>query len=234
MSRGESGYPGHHGSAPDDQVPLPTTWVRSAFFSYISQQDLPPEDGNNFRPLWLQSISREAGPIALSEKPMAREDFRGRSARHPFCLSPARRIYPQVSRSETSFLMKSSEPPAVGDVAGPESVWQELEMTCDEAIQASRHVGACLERGVGTAEFVPLLRRELELARSIQTGIARLRAGGGSPPGEIAAARGRFARRLAQLLDLEGDNRRQLSRRGVVINGLPARADTRRKPRLPR
>ena len=104
-----------------------------------------------------------------------------------------------------------------------------------EAIQASRHVGACLDQGVGSAEFVPLLRRELELARSIQSGIARLRSGdspaGNSPPGsstspdDITAARDRFE----QLLDLERDNRRQLSRRGVVISGLPALAATGRK-----
>ena len=130
--------------------------------------------------------------------------------------------------------MNSSEPALVDGAGGPESVWQELETTCDEAIQASRHVGACLDRGVGAAEFVPLLRRELELARSIQSGIARLRSGGSSAPGGIATARDRFARRLAQLLDLESDNRRQLSRRGVVISGLPARADTGRKPPLPR
>lgn len=131
--------------------------------------------------------------------------------------------------------MKSSEPLLVDGTGGPESVWQELETTCDEAIQASQHVGACLDRGVGAAEFVPLLRRELELARSIQSGIARLRAGGSSPPpGWIATARDRFARRLAQLLDLERDNRRQLSRRGVVISGLPARAGTGRKPPLSR
>jgi len=124
--------------------------------------------------------------------------------------------------------MKSSPLPG-----GPESVWQELETTCDEAIQASPQVGALIDRGVGSAEFVAPLRRELELARSIQSGIARSgdsRPDSSPPPDVNATARDRFARHLDQLLDLERDNRRQLSRRGVVISGLPTRANSGRKP----
>mgnify|MGYP001201878703 CR=1 FL=1 len=49
---------------------------------------------------------------------------------------------------------------------------------------------------------------------------------------EIATACDCFARPLDQLLDLERDNRRQLSRRGVVISGLPTQANSGRKPLL--
>ena len=104
--------------------------------------------------------------------------------------------------------------------AGTSSVWLELEAVCDEAIEASRHVGACLDEGVAAVEFVPLLRRELDLARTIGRQLKDIApADVPALPDGRAAARDRLAHRLHELLDLEKHNQRLLSRRGVVISG---------------
>ena len=125
----------------------------------------------------------------------------------------------------------TSMTPLAGGTCGSESVWQELAAACDEAIQASRHVGACLDDGAAVAELVPLLKCELELARSIQSQISQLRVGDlPSRSHDDAVARDDLAGRLAELLGLEQQNQRLLSLRGVKINGPRPRVGRRKPP----
>ena len=126
----------------------------------------------------------------------------------------------------------TSETPLADGTDGSVSVWHELAAACDEAIQASRQVGVCLDDGVAVAELVPLLKRELGLARSIQSQIGRLRVGdlpSRSTP-DAVVARDRLAGSLAELLGLEQQNQRLLSLRGVRINGPPPRVGRRKPP----
>lgn len=104
--------------------------------------------------------------------------------------------------------------PAASETPSPE---EELETLCAALLYLSQQVAGALQQGAGAPVLVPLLRQELDLARRLQEGIfSSARQPGGARTGE---RRQRLASDLRALLDLEQDNHRLLSRRGIRLRG---------------
>ena len=93
--------------------------------------------------------------------------------------------------------------------------WRDLEKTCEAAIQVSRQVAAHLNAGAMAGDFLPLLRHQANLANEVRDDIARL--GGLGPEKTADSGRDRLLGRLLELLDMERENQRMLSRRGVRL-----------------
>ena len=101
------------------------------------------------------------------------------------------------------------------DTQTSEDLWRQIETTCTAAIRLSQDLTTHLQRGARADEFVPLLRRELELTDQIRIDIHQL--GRHSAPVD-APRRDRLARNMRLLLDLEDQNHRLLTRKGVRLN----------------
>ena len=98
--------------------------------------------------------------------------------------------------------------------------WLDLEETCEAALRLSREVASHIDGGAGVGVYLPLLRRQLDLAEEVRSRIARL---GGLGPnrqdrGHQDEGRQRVVGHLVELLDLEQRNQTMLSRRGARIS----------------
>lgn len=110
-----------------------------------------------------------------------------------------------------------STPQTHADAPGPTNAWDELAGLCDALRALAAEVAQGLQRGVGAGVLVPLLRKELELARSLQEGIARC---GRQPATVQSRAQGlELSRHLGSLLETESANQRLLQRRGIRLRG---------------
>ena len=95
-------------------------------------------------------------------------------------------------------------------------LWQELEAACAAAIRLSQEVATCLQQGLGAHEFVPLLRRESQLADQLRQGIRQL---GQQCQAADGNRREDLARHMQTLIEMEQQNYRLLTRKGVVLSG---------------
>ena len=97
-----------------------------------------------------------------------------------------------------------------------ERTWRELNLACEIALNLSHKVGKHLEDGASATELVPLLQRELELARNIKSGIHRLATTDGVtlPP----TYKNQLTPRIESLMDQQEQNRTLLTQRGVRIS----------------
>lgn len=97
------------------------------------------------------------------------------------------------------------------------SPWDELAGLCENLRALSAQVSQSLEQGAGVGVLVPLLRKELELARRLQEHIARC----GQQPcsAQFRAQRQNLSGRLGALLETEQANQRLLKRRGIRLRG---------------
>ena len=108
------------------------------------------------------------------------------------------------------------------DMENPENhtlvpLWQTLIAACGDAIGLSRDIASRLQQGAAARELESLLRREAQLAHQLQAGIGRL--GQQKPDPESGVYRTRLLGQMRDLLDLEQQNHRLLSRRGVKLTG---------------
>lgn len=97
------------------------------------------------------------------------------------------------------------------------SPWDELSGLCETLSTLSAQVSQSLEQGAGPAVLIPLLREELELARSLQEGIARC----GQQPSTVQARAHsqELSIKLGSLLETETANQSLLKRRGIRLRG---------------
>jgi len=105
----------------------------------------------------------------------------------------------------------SSKPKTASD-------WLDLEEACEAALSLSREVASHLDGGAGVGVYLPLLRRQLDLAEEVRSRIARLGGLGGGDAGRQNERRQRVIGHLVELLDLEQSNQTLLSRRGARIS----------------
>lgn len=101
--------------------------------------------------------------------------------------------------------------------------WRDLEETCEAALRISREVASHIDGGAVVGAYLPLLRRQLDLAEEVRSRIARL---GGLGPERLDDERPHDGRQrvighLVELLDLEQSNQTMLSRRGARITAGP-------------
>lgn len=100
---------------------------------------------------------------------------------------------------------------------GTLSPWDELSGLCETLNALAAQVSQNLQQGAGPAVLVPLLRKELELAKSLREGIAHCSQ---QPPTAQARARSQdLSGRLGALLETEQANQSLLKRRGIRLRG---------------
>ena len=93
--------------------------------------------------------------------------------------------------------------------------WNDLESTCSAALEVSQIIGRHLSGGSPAHAVVKSLRHEARLAAKLSRGIELI-----DPSSAIARDRSpRLAERMKSLLDLEHENYRLLSRKGVKLSG---------------
>ena len=95
------------------------------------------------------------------------------------------------------------------------STWDEVAALCENLRALSAQVGQSLQQGAGAGVLVPLLRKELALARSLQEGLARC----GQQPTAQSGARSEMSAQLRDLLEREQANQNLLKRRGIRLRG---------------
>ncbi len=113
------------------------------------------------------------------------------------------------------------------DTQTSEDLWRQIETSCTAAIRLSQDLTTHLQRGAQADEFVPLLHRELELTNQIRTDIHQL--GRHSTPVDVPR-RDHLAQQMRLLLDLEDQNHRLLTRKGVRLNNPSFTHRHRRRP----
>ena len=97
------------------------------------------------------------------------------------------------------------------------SLWQELEAVCAAAIRLSQDVAVHLRQGAKAHAFTPLLHREKELIDQLCGGIHLLDQQ--APDATACSCRAHLAQQMQTLLDLEQQNHRLLSRKGIKLSG---------------
>jgi hypothetical protein len=111
-----------------------------------------------------------------------------------------------------------------------EPSWSHLLASCLEALGLSRQIHEALVQGAAAAALIPLLRREAELAGTIQGGISDL----GAQERMLTAPpeHAELVLQMAALAAMEEDNRRLFASRGVRLShhGAP-RSIPRSRPR---
>lgn len=110
-----------------------------------------------------------------------------------------------------------SHPQAAALPSAVSSPWNEVAGLCESLRALSAQVGQSLEQGAGTGVLVPLLRKELELARSLREGIARCAQQPSSA--QSKAHRQDLGGQLGSLLETEQTNQNLLKRRGIRLRG---------------
>ncbi|MCC7261129.1 MAG: hypothetical protein IT369_01275 [Candidatus Latescibacteria bacterium] len=111
----------------------------------------------------------------------------------------------------------SAPPRTTADLPGQAPAWRELAGLCDTLRILAAEVASSLQQGAGAGVLVPLLRKELELARSLQEGIARC----GQQPSTVQsrAHSQELSIQLGSLLETETANQSLLKRRGIRLRG---------------
>ena len=95
------------------------------------------------------------------------------------------------------------------------TLWEQLEATCAEALRLSQHVKTRLQQGASSHELVPLLRSEAQLADQLHKGIQQLNQ---RPDLKVMEQDKNLIRQMKNLLTMEQKNYRLLSRKGVRLN----------------
>ncbi len=114
-------------------------------------------------------------------------------------------------------MASSSQPQTTAATGHAAANWNDLAGLCESLRLVSVEVAHSLEQGAGSGVLVPLLRKELALARSLQEGIARC---GQQPPTAQTRAQSRdLSVRLGSLLETETANQCLLKRRGIRLRG---------------
>lgn len=97
------------------------------------------------------------------------------------------------------------------------SPWDELSGLCEILNGLAAQVSQSLAQGGGPAVLVPLLRKELELARVLQEGIARCGQQSSTPQSKVRSKD--LSGQLGALLETEQANQNLLQRRGIRLRG---------------